>query len=175
MNLHIFFIYLLLKCQHPQKQSWNIAMPIRSFSRISASSAMLLALAGCVPASETPRQLTDDLNRHYAGRPAIEFFDAFGRPTGEFSNPRGAIYRWVSTHDGKPSGNVARQIYTSPSTNYEIVDNYRGMTENYYCELRVYVDQADVIDHFAVAVDSSGKWSSSRCTEIFANATYLPK
>jgi hypothetical protein len=126
----------------------------------------LLALAGCsAPMSST--QLTNYLNRSYAYEPVDHFFFSYGRPAAEFkSYDGGTVYRWVSLEPAQ----LPRQhtmVYTSPKGNYAVVDSYDGIPQAQYCELRIYTDQQDVIQHFAVVVDSVGKWSASRCSEIF--------
>ena len=126
-------------------------------------------LAGCTHLPASVPQIVDSLERHYNNRPVNEFFFDYGQPTGEFDFDDGMrIYRWTSLqlHPGEQV--APARIYRSDSASYTIVDNYRSVTERQYCELRIYTDADDVIQKFSVAVDSMGKWSASRCSEIFS-------
>lgn len=130
----------------------------------------ILLLAACSESPKSPAELTDALNRRYRDRPANEFFVDYGLPAGEFELGDGThIYRWTSNQrDAVPTAvNFTR--YNAPNEDYQLVDTYNGITETHYCELRIYTDAGDIIQKFAVAVDSIGKWSASRCSEIFSN------
>ncbi len=127
-----------------------------------------LLLSGCVapvpPA--TPYQVNDDLNRAFSGDPVNRFFYKFGQPAGEFESGDGHhIYRWTSVRGRFSDAPIS--TWQAPTGTYRLVDTYSGKVETEYCEVRVYTDSQGFIDHFEVAVDSIGRWSSSRCSEIF--------
>lgn len=123
-----------------------------------------LMVTACTPAL-SPAQNSADLNRRFAGRTAQEFFSIYGLPAGGFDlNGNENIYRWTSA---SPSVVTSHRYYSKDGM-YEAADNYNHFTQAHYCEVRVVTDKADIIEKFDVAVDSMGKWSSSRCSEIFA-------
>jgi len=110
--------------------------------------AALLLLAGCVVTTESPHELAIDLHQQYGGRTANQFFYSYGRPASEVSLPGGyKSYRWTSLKEPFDSDEVPPQYY--------------------YCEIEIYTDNQDIIQDFAILVDSVGKWSASRCSEIF--------
>jgi hypothetical protein len=136
--------------------------------------AIILILAGCCTEGSSPAYITYFLNKGYDGRPVNQFFVDYGYPAGVFDKANGArVYRWVSTQYKVEPRQAAPANYVSLRGNYQIVDTYRGFTERQYCEIRIYADSAGNIRDFAVAVDSAGEWSASRCSEIF-NQAYSP-
>ena len=66
-----------------------------------------------------------------------------------------------------PAMEAQYKPYAVPGKSYVMADAYQGVTRTDYCELRVYADKDGYIDHFAIAIDSMGKWSPSRCQEVF--------
>jgi len=128
--------------------------------------ALLLMTACTAPMSSD--QLVNYLNRLYANAPASEFFADFGLPAGEFARDDGeTVYRWVSLEPAVFPEEHAITHYQVPGGHYTLVDGYNGIPQAQYCELRIYTDRQGIIERFAVAVDSIGKWTASRCTEIF--------
>ncbi len=135
---------------------------------------IILILSGCCSSGNSPDYITYYLNRGYDGSPINQFFIDYGYPAGLFEqagNKR--VYRWVSTqytrqYKGDPKQTTSDR-FASNNKNYQSIDTYHGITERQYCEIRIYTDAADIIKDFSVAVDSTGKWSASRCSEIFSN------
>jgi len=120
-----------------------------------------LLLIGC--ASNSTSYVTYYLDKGYDGHPVNEFFRDYGYPAGEFKAGQGKAYRWTSVR--APEEN--RAMYATADGTYQITDNYRGSTVRNYCELRIITNRDDIILGFSIAVDSTGKWSSSRCSELF--------
>jgi hypothetical protein len=128
----------------------------------------MLSASACTY-EESPAQVASDLTRHYLGRPANEFFQSYGQPSGEFSYSDGSTaYRWVSAQSQLPPANaVISKTYQAPGSTYQMSDTYYGKVETHYCELRIFTNPDNNIEKISVAVDSTGKWSASRCQEIF--------
>jgi hypothetical protein len=127
-----------------------------------------LSLTGCYSTGDSPSYITYFLNEKYDGVGVNQFFLDYGYPAGVFEKTKGnKIYSWVSTRYNVMPKQVVPVDYYTPGGHYEVVDSYRGITERYFCGLRIYTDAADVIRDFVVAVDSTGKFGASRCSEIF--------
>jgi hypothetical protein len=132
-------------------------------------SLCVAALAGCSGyIGNSSDYIIHYLDKGFVGHPVNEFFYVYGAPAGKFDQGAGnVVYRWVSTQLRSHPAKVRVDEYTSTTGEYEAVDSYKGSIEHQYCELRILVDRNDLIRSFDIAVDSSGKWSTSRCSEIF--------
>ena len=125
---------------------------------------LVILLPGCGNEPRTPPQTEGDLDRRFIDKPANEFFEMYGQPAGVFARDDGStVYRWV--YQPVPGRPLFTQ-YDAPGGSYSVVDTYEGRAEAYDCELRIYADQDNIIRRFKVAVDTMGKWSASRCTEV---------
>lgn len=116
------------------------------------------------------------LNASFKDQPINKFFYVYGVPTEEFDLAKGnKVYRWASVLPSTVASTTHSDFYyvsyITDSATYHVTDNYRGSTERQYCELRIYTDKNDIVQDFAIAVDTYGKWSRSRCSEIF-NVVY---
>lgn len=131
----------------------------------AATIAALLLLAGCAePMSHG--QLERYLDRVYGNHPVEQFFFGYGRPVGEFKEYDGGhVYRWASLQPTELRDHGIA-YFSAASGHMTVVDNYNGLPQAQYCELRIYTDEQGIVEHFAVVVDSIGKWTASRCTEI---------
>ncbi len=131
--------------------------------------AIVLLLAGCVKLTANPPDyIVYNLNRGFAGHPASDFFTHFGYPVAGFDHKDGTReYRWTSVASKTDNSKDTLDTYTSPTGEYHFKDSYHGVTERQYCELRIYADISDNITSFAIAVDSTGRYSASRCSELF--------
>jgi hypothetical protein len=129
----------------------------------------LAALCGCCHSDgASPAYITYFLNHDYDGHPATQFFASYGYPSGAFERANGSrVYIWASSRYKAELSHATPTDFTSSGGNFQMVDTYHGSTERQYCEIRVYADAADTIKDFIVAVDSTGRWSASRCSEIF--------
>ena len=129
---------------------------------------ILLVLGGCCSEGASPAYITYFLNKDYDGRPANQFFADYGYPAGAFERTNGTtVYLWASSRDKVQPRKAAPTDFISAHGNLQMVDTYHGVTARQYCEIRIVTDTADNITDFLVAVDSTGKWSTSRCSEIF--------
>ena len=130
---------------------------------------IITALAGCTGyIGNSSDYIIHYLDKGFVGHPVNEFFYQYGAPAGKFDQGGGNIaYRWVSTHLRSHPSKVVVEDYTSANGEYEMVDTYNGSIARQYCELRISADRNDMITGFDIAVDSTGKWSTSRCSEIF--------
>jgi len=125
----------------------------------------LLFLAACtsVPA---PQAAMDSINRQFAGRDVNAFFTEFGAPVSSQPSGNGKTYRWLSL---EPQG-VSRPatVMTYPGGHFgQIGDNTNGEMVSGYCEISIRTGSDDKIEHMALVYDSTGKFSGSRCAEIF--------
>ncbi len=134
---------------------------------LSAIGLSALLLAGC-DTSNSEEYTTYALNQHYAGRPVNMFFSDYGVPEAEFEeNGKGRIYRWSSVQPARMPAHANLHAYEYSNGKYVVGDTYQGRLERQYCELRIYTDTEDNVRRFSLAVDSLGKWSVSRCSELF--------
>jgi len=141
------------------KKTWN---------KNIATATLICALASCSDTGRNPTVVADDLNHRFIGQPANDFFRQYGLPGDDFElSEGGTVYRWASVRSAMIPADVTVRRYTSPDGTYEVADTYSLPSEAQYCELRIYADSENVIEKFAVSVDTMGKWSSSRCSEIF--------
>ncbi len=132
------------------------------------SGMLLLLLAACAPEARSPYVVSDDLTHRYMGQPANEFFKEYGLPAADFAlNDDSTVYHWASARSGLTSAIATTSAYVGPDGVYEIANVYDGHPKAQYCELRIYTDAANVIQHIDVAVDTMGKVNGSRCSEIF--------
>ena len=130
------------------------------YSLLCAS--VLLLLGAC--AANSNSFVTYHLDKGFAGHPINDFFEQYGYPSGEFTVSQGKAYRWTSL--GLPS-EPNRHVYRTTGGEYQVIDTYKGSTVRQYCELRIIANRDDIILGFAIAVDTDGKYSSSRCSELF--------
>lgn len=56
--------------------------------------------------------------------------------------------------------------YSTPNTEYVVVEKTDAVPATDYCELKILADRENTIWRIDVIVDSVGKWSASRCREI---------
>jgi hypothetical protein len=133
--------------------------------RFLLMSAFLLFTA-CTPA-QSPQNLVYFLDKGFTGHPVNQFFYQYGFPSGEFTSTGDSkYYRWTSIQPaGKPG--TLHSTYQNANGSYDLMDNPHTGVMRQYCELRIYTDSNDVIRNFAIVVDSIGKWTTSRCSEIF--------
>lgn len=125
-----------------------------------------LLLSGCCFQGNSPAYITYYLHRGFVGHPVNQFFNKYGFPEGAFETAgNGRVYKWSSLQPIPPNAN--RYSYDYPDGHYVQADNYRGGIERQYCELRIATDTNDVVRDITIAVDSTGRWSTSRCSELF--------
>ena len=123
------------------------------------------ALCGCAHSSSYTRS---NLERNFATHPVNEFFRDYGFPFGSIENKNGSdIYLWSSIDVDKFASQARPVTYYSNNGVYPVVDNDSGNMQREYCQLRIYTDKAGTIEKIDITVDSVGKWSNSRCSEIF--------
>lgn len=125
----------------------------------------VVLLAGC-NSGESSNNVEYTLNQKFDGHPAGEFFHDYGFPVARYASlDNGASYKWASTQ----LGIHPEEAYLTSSYNntYQVANDHHGRVARQYCELHVDVDSNDVIRNISVSVDSQGKFSRSRCSEIF--------
>jgi len=128
----------------------------------------IILLAACCFEGNSPEYIIYYLNDAFKGRPANEFFASYGFPSARFQEVNGnTVYWWASTQLKTYPSQANPATYLSADGSYQIVGGYRGKDERQYCEIRIYASKEDIINGFDIAVDSTGKWSTSRCSEIF--------
>jgi hypothetical protein len=125
------------------------------------------SLAGC-NSGNSSSYTEYGLNHQFTDHPVNEFFHIYGFPIGRFEKTTGNIvYQWASAQQDAFPPQAHPVTYYSEKGNYQIVDNYQNGTQRQYCALRIYTDRQETIRRIEIAVDSIGKWSSSRCSELF--------
>lgn len=132
--------------------------------RLLASLACF-AFAAC--ASPSPQAAMDRVSREFAGRDIDDFFVSYGSAfSSKPAKEGGTSYRWISL---EPNGGPAPpSILTYPGGNFgPIGDASNGEIVGGYCEIRILTDARDKIRELALVSDSTGKFSGSRCAEIF--------
>ena len=108
------------------------------------------------------------LDKEYAGQPVQNFFHEYGFPEARFARADGSVeYVWASTGLKVYPSQEKPDTYYSDKGIYQVVDTWRSKKQWQYCELRIFTDKAELIRSIDIAVDTSGKWSESRCSEIF--------
>ncbi len=136
-------------------------------TRISIFVLAAVLLAGC-NSGDSSYYTEYSLNKKFEGHPINEFFHAYGFPSARFEKSDGQImYRWASSQLDVYPAHAHPEAYYSDKGTYEVVDEPRGGTRRQYCELRIHTDRAETIHKIDITVDSMGKWSNSRCSEIF--------
>ncbi len=128
--------------------------------------AAILLVAACAPA-QSPQNLVYYLDKGFAGHPVNEFFYHYGFPSGEFTSTGDSkSYRWTSIQPaGKPG--TQHSTYQNADGTYDLMDSFQSGVVRQYCEIRIYTNANDTIRNFAIVVDTVGKWTPSRCSEIF--------
>jgi len=124
----------------------------------------LLLLAGC--SSPTPHYAMARVNTEFQGRPAHEFFLDYGQPASvRHLRGGGTSYRWLSLD---AASGTSASVIVSPASHYALGgDETNGEMFTGYCEIRVEANRDDVITRIVPVNDSIGKFSDSRCAEIF--------
>lgn len=128
--------------------------------------SLLVILAGCTP-TMTPDQAMQRINGEFSGHDIGEFFVSYGSAAGvKTQNDGSKLYHWVSIepHSGSnlpgyinyPGGHY---VPIAPGTNGEILSGY--------CEINIATTRDDRIQKLTLISDSIGKYSGSRCAEIF--------
>jgi hypothetical protein len=116
----------------------------------------------------SPQQAMDRVNHEFAGQDVGNFFISYGSAAS--SKPLsggGKLYRWVSLEPGGGSSSPA--IFAYPGGTYSIPqDNANGEMMSGYCEISITTDAHDRIRKLTLVSDSIGKFSGSRCAEIFS-------
>lgn len=125
-----------------------------------------MLLTGCI--GNSPYYTTYYLDKGFVGHPVNEFFYVYGYPSGRLEKANGnVVYQWVSAQSITDASKANPNIYTSPNGSYQAVDAYSGSVQRQYCELRINTDKNEIVRSFDIVVDTDGKWSTSRCSEIF--------
>ena len=126
----------------------------------------LLFYAGCT----TTQQAMERANLAYVGHNVDEFVLMFGIPCGEHQlNDGRKIYTWSL---GQQSYYIPYQTTTSGSVNS--FGQYSGSSFTYgggvasiFCDIEVITTSDGTITHISALRDTWGKWTTSRCAEIF--------
>jgi hypothetical protein len=129
---------------------------------------LLALLAACTPQPPHPAQAMADINAEFKGKPASIFFLDFGSAADSKPDSSGGrVYRWLSIEPDM--GEPHTTLFSSPEGPYGFADSSapNGDMMAGYCEVRVFADRADRIRHIDLMYDSPGKYSGSRCAEIF--------
>lgn len=109
-----------------------------------------------------------DINREFMGRDSGEFFADFGSAVSSKTAPGGGrVYRWVSIEPGANQAHTT--LFNRPGGVYGFTDASppNGDMMSGYCEIRVSTDADLRITKLTLLYDSPGRYSSSRCAEIF--------
>jgi hypothetical protein len=123
----------------------------------------LFLLAACTPAA-TPQAAMERASREFAGHDVTEFFISYGSPVSSQAQGDGKTYRWVSI---EPSGGPrSAGIITYPGGHFGTMGSNGEMVSG-YCEISIRTDSQERIQKLTLVYDSVGKFSSSRCAEIF--------
>jgi hypothetical protein len=128
------------------------------------SAIALLAACTQMPASSDS---FDRVNQEFKGQDVNNFFIDYGSPAGVVSSTKyGRIYRWISldTHLGDSENLSHTGNYVIPNISSE------GVMTAGYCEIHIRVDIRGRIEKITEVNDSLGKFSSSRCAEIFSQS-----
>ena len=125
-------------------------------------------LAGC-NSGDSSYYTEYSLNKKFDNYPVTNFFHVYGFPEARFERTDGGVvYRWSSSDLDVYPSHEHPQVYYSDKGTYQVVaDEHRRGTQRQYCELRIYADREEYIRRIDITVDSAGKWSESRCSEIF--------
>ena len=129
------------------------------------TSILLIVLSACTP-MPGKRDAMERVNQEFIGQDANNFFLSYGRAAGSASmRDGGRQYRWLSV---EPNGGGRSGYLVSPSGHYVTPsDETNGEMLSGYCEISVRTDASDRIKKIAIVSDSVGKFSGSRCAEIF--------
>jgi hypothetical protein len=130
---------------------------------------LLLLAAACTP-QPTPQWAITRTNAEFDGKDVGLFFASYGAPAGVHSDGNeGKLYRWLSI---EPMGGGSGAGYINyPNGNYAIPsDNSNGEMLTGYCEVRIRTDADLHIRDISLISDSIGKYSGSRCSEIFSQS-----
>jgi len=130
----------------------------------------LLLLAACTPYTP-PARVMDDLNREFVGHDSGEFFADFGSAVSSKAARNGGLdYRWVSIEPGAAASHTT--LFNRPGGVYGFMDTSpaNGDMMAGYCEIRIHTDADLRITQLTLVNDSPGKFSGSRCAEIFGQS-----
>lgn len=128
--------------------------------------ALAAALTAC--GGSTSAYTSYHLNKQYDDHAVNDFFSEYGFPEARFERTNGeAVYEWASTEYKRNRPEATPISYYSDKGMYQVVENTSPKEEMQYCKLRIHTDRNEIIRQIDIKVDSIGKWSNSRCSEIF--------
>ncbi len=135
-------------------------------ARLLAAVIVLMIMAGCT----TTKQAMTRANEKFAGKNIDEFVLTHGPPYAKHSlNSGDYVYIWrseIRTY-GMPSvTNMSGSTYPGGSfsaSGYTV----GGGTASVYCEIQIVTDADGNIKSIQPRIDTLGRWTTSRCAEVF--------
>ena len=105
-------------------------------------------------------------NTELKGRNISDFFVMYGMPVDSRTLRDGSVsYRWISL---EPAMASSPGYIVSSAGHYAIPQaGGNGQMVSGYCEVRILTDKQDRIRNLTLVNDPIGKFSGSRCGEIF--------
>lgn len=126
---------------------------------------VLAILAGCA----TTQQATDALQKGFVGRDLDAFVLRYGAPLQRHQlNSGGSIYVWsseVQSYDLPSTTTI--QGTTSPYGFSGSAVTTGGGVVNVFCEVQIVTAPNGTITSIAPTRDTIGRWTTSRCAEVF--------
>jgi len=124
-----------------------------------------LTLAACT----TTQQAHDALQTRWLGRSADAFFVQYGPPASSFPLADGRlVYEWTGGRRNYALGGSAfTTAHAVGSTAYATTSYSGGGTLAVGCSVRIVADGERTIQAIAPTVDTVGRFTTSRCAEVF--------
>jgi hypothetical protein len=127
---------------------------------------VLAILSGCT----TTAQGINRANSRFVGRNMDDFVKEYGMPIREFKlNDGSKVYRWSSevlTY-GLPSSTTFQATQSDSGLISGTSQTYGGGSINVFCEVDIFTTSDGTITAIKPVRDTLGKWTTSRCAEIF--------
>jgi hypothetical protein len=129
---------------------------------------MLVAVLG---ACSTTKEAGNALQAAWIGKPADDFFRAYGPPVSSYTFADGGkMYEWTG-------GRASISLPGSASTSTTIIGNTAVSNTQFFpggnvymgCSIRINASKLGIISSIAPNEDSIGMWEMSRCAELFAH------
>lgn len=139
-------------------------MPKFSISVCVLAAACLAA--GCTTLPSLGRVM-ERLNQEYAGRSVGDFFQNYGNPAGDPTvTDDGKTYLWGSIQPQNGATQGAPSMHVSPNGQIVFPAHTSRNPSELFCLLTIETDHKGIIRSLAIARDSEGEHSNSRCSEL---------
>ncbi len=130
--------------------------------------ALLLILSSC-----STQSVLNRIAPVYVGQPADRFFTKHGPPYRTFPLSNGdVLYNWSS---GNIVYNIPAQTYATTTTTpwgYDTTATHHQASKvNVVCNAQLLVDSSGKIANIIITDDTIGRWTLSRCYEVFSDVS----